>query len=126
MWKRLAIVGLLVISHVVVFFAGRLVGMEIGDLRVKQRRFEAERRLIEPVLASDPAFSAVEAGMSSYDGAAYLSGQVDDEAELDRLRSEMVRQFGRVKVDELIYAVSTDDGQPNLAMHPDSVHSAMP
>ena len=116
MLKRLLIVGGLVFSHATMFFAGRIVGEAIGSWGVLDRRFEHERTLIEPVLDADPAFSSVEVAMSSYDGSAYLSGEVRGPPDLDSLRSEMLRIFGESRINDLIYAVSIrgDTSSPAL------------
>jgi hypothetical protein len=75
------------------FWAGYGCGALRTTVRAYHSVFEREERAIREVLNSDPAFSRVEV-TESMDGEAHLRGEVETEADKERLRAAMIKAFG--------------------------------
>lgn len=109
LWKRvlLGVVGLVFL--VVVFAFGVLIGAIVGEMGDRNRRFMFEERAIAPVLDADPAYARVEISQLSYDGSAYLSGEVPTRQDFERLGGVMADLFGSVRQIDPLAGVSVRD-----------------
>jgi hypothetical protein len=86
------------------FAAGMACGLLLGDLNSYFRQYQVERELIDPILASDPAFRELQCSQRS-NGGINLRGAVPTEADRDRLRERIVRAVGEKRADEIMYGV---------------------
>jgi hypothetical protein len=93
---------------------GGLLGAIAGESGAKQRRFAYERKVIAPMLRSDPAFTQLEIVMYTGDGSAYLTGEVATEADRERLRTVMTDLLGSAREVEPLAGVCTV-GEPSDA-----------
>lgn len=69
-------------------------GQFLEQSRAERRRYEEEKRLLEPVLAADPAFANLSISQSAY-GVAVISGDVPTEADRERLREVVTQALGK-------------------------------
>jgi len=106
MLRRLLLVAVVMIGLVVAFLAGALAGALYGEYGTKLRRFDSEKELIVPVLASDPAFASVEVLMFTGDGAAELVASDLPADKEQGLRVEMLRLFGEFRITDMMRGVS--------------------
>jgi hypothetical protein len=90
----------LVLKTIVVGLALMLAagcGFVCGGFRTEVKAYHSlflrEERAIREVLGSDPAFNRVEV-WESKDGEAHLRGEVETEADMERLRVAMLKAFG--------------------------------
>jgi hypothetical protein len=83
---------------------GLVTGLLFGEAGAYQRRYEEERKQVEPVLESDPAFAGVEL-LGQSGGTLVLGGRVKSEADRDRLRAALVRVLGEKRADEATWAI---------------------
>jgi hypothetical protein len=94
------------ICFLICFIGG--VGFAFGRLSAEggayNKQYHEERVLIEPLLATDPAFSKVQCSARSNGGVA-LVGTVPTQADRDRLREWIVRFVGEKRADEIVLAV---------------------
>jgi hypothetical protein len=93
-------------------FLGLVVGFGIGfgsgllnaGGQARQQQLREERELLEPIVASDPAFAEVtllERSIGGYE----LIGVVPKQADNDRLRERVVRAFGEKRAEEIVRPV---------------------
>jgi hypothetical protein len=90
-WSLLAAGSFLALVFVGV--GGVLGGALMGEGGCYHRRYLAERDILAPALAADPAFARVEIHERS-NGGVYFFGDVPTSADLDRLRGLTVRAIG--------------------------------
>ncbi|HVK17472.1 MAG TPA: hypothetical protein VM533_11020 [Fimbriiglobus sp.] len=83
------------------FYAGWGAGKWYGVHHEFERRFEEERQLASPVLATDPAFRRLLPVNFPVLGFC-LDGPVPTKADHDRLRAEMVRLFGEPRIEHVL------------------------
>jgi hypothetical protein len=79
-------------------------GLLYAEGQIKQRQWHADRELLEPIVASDPAFAEVKLlarSIGGYD----LIGVVLTQADHDRLRERVVRAFGENRGAEIVRPV---------------------
>jgi hypothetical protein len=90
---------------------GCVVGFGVGWLRrsgeVMRERYEEERKVVAPVLASDPAFGRIAIEPKS-DGGIVIMGAVKSPEDKQRLRGELVRCFGESRAQILLYGVDVE------------------
>lgn len=99
----LLIVGAL-ICIVLGFGTGLVIGLVVGERGAYHRRYQEERKLITPVIASETAFEQIEVEERS-DGGIYLIGEVSNAAALKQLRELVVRVLGETRANEVMSAV---------------------
>lgn len=100
-----ALLGALAVS----FGIGWVVGDLQGEASAYHRRFLADRAILEPIIAADPAYAGVEV-MEMSIGAGHLYGRVGSDGALDRLRGEVARVLGESRVEDIMYGVSIVEG----------------
>ena len=106
MRRALLITGL-VASWIVCFACGIGFGLLRGQGEAYGRQYKEERDLIDPVLASDPAFARVTIHPLSSGGLS-LGGTVKSVADLDRLRAAVVRQVGEPRAKWMVDGVEIE------------------
>lgn len=85
--------------------AGFGVGLFYAELRAYQRQREEEQALIDPILATDPAFAEVKSSPRS-SGGIDLWGTVPTQADHDRRRERVIRAVGESRANEIVRGVS--------------------
>jgi hypothetical protein len=85
--------------------AGLLIGSQITERDAYHRTFEAQKRLIEPVIAASADYEAVTIAEESQ-GDAHLEGKVQSAEARERLRREMEKLFGVAKAERMVADVS--------------------
>src|SRR5262245_17224751 len=79
-------------------------GLLYSEGRAKMQQWHDDRELLEPIVASDPAFAEVkllERSVGGYE----LIGIVPKQADHDRLRERLVRTFGEKRAEEIVRPV---------------------
>jgi hypothetical protein len=79
-------------------------GLLRGQAGAYKRRYVEERDLIDPVLASHPAFARVEICVYSV-GGIYRSGPVGSDEDLERLRVAVAREVGEPRAKVMLAGV---------------------
>jgi hypothetical protein len=74
------------------------------EQRSYSEQYARERRVIEPLLASDPAFSELKIGQRS-NGGVWMIGVIRSPAAYSRLREALIRAFGESRADEILYGI---------------------
>lgn len=96
----------LLAGSVISLLIGLVIGLLMGELGCKTRRFEAEKVMLAPVLAADPAMSQLKMEMYTADGTADLYGEVATKEDLERLRSRIRPLVGESRLKQLMSGVS--------------------
>ena len=84
--------------------AGFGFGMLYAGGQIRMQQSHDEREVIEPILASDPAFSGLKCLERSIGGIEVI-GTVSTQADHDRLRERIVRAVGEKRADEMVRPV---------------------
>jgi hypothetical protein len=84
--------------------AGFVCGSIRGNVQAYHYHFRHQEDAIREVLNSDPAFSRIEV-WEAMDGFANLHGDVETEADKERLRAALLKAFGERRGAELAGAV---------------------
>jgi hypothetical protein len=85
--------------------AGFLMGSQKAERDVCHRTFEAQKRLIEPVIAGSADYESVTIAEESQ-GDAHLEGRVQSAETRERLRHELEKLFGVAKAERMVANVS--------------------
>jgi hypothetical protein len=99
---RTAIVVFGVLSLLIIWVGVWIAGEYVGGHRERYKRYLAERDLLAPVLASDPAFAEVMVVEDTGRGGILLWGPVKGEAAFERLKTELQRLFGEPRTKDLL------------------------
>src|SRR5690349_20428313 len=91
---------------------GAGVGILLGVRNAYHRQFLEEQRLVEPILASDPAFARVEIHEYSA-GGIWLGGKVKSRSDLERLEAAVTRQIGESRAKLAVTPILVED-EPDL------------
>lgn len=99
-----AIIGGILTTVVVVVGAYVLGGIR-GTREIYHRQYQEERKIVVPMLAANPAFANVT--VEEYSGGGIsLYGQVKSSAELEKLKAEVTRLIGELRVKQGVVSVS--------------------
>ena len=107
MGRNAMLAGGMLLALAVVLAVGLLAGFIWGERYAQHRQFLAERELIGPVLAGDPAFEKVVIHENA-GGGAFLAGEVRTADDLERLRRELVRVLGGTKAEFLTHGMDVE------------------
>lgn len=77
------------------------IGLTAAHFQAYKKQYDEERAMIEPFLASDPAFKDLRCSQRS-NGGVSLSGMVRKHADLDRLREQIIRFVGERRALEIM------------------------
>jgi hypothetical protein len=102
--RQTLIVAVFVIGLCAAFKVGWEAGQFAAVHREFERRYEAERELVAPVLAADPAFRRLVTVNFPVAGIC-LAGPVDNWSDYNRLRAEMLRLFGEPRIGHVMQDV---------------------
>lgn len=80
------------------------LGRGLTELEAYSKQYQEERALIEPFLASDPAFKEIKCSQRS-NGGVSLMGTVPKQADWDRLHEQIIRFVGERRASEIMYGV---------------------
>jgi hypothetical protein len=109
LFRRILLGVSLLLSFGCCFGSGLFFGIMRGERFGYNRQYQQERELIEPILAKDPAFAAVEIHIRS-NGGIFLSGEVPTTEDSARLRELVVRAVGEPRAKEILLAVHSRSG----------------
>ncbi|HEY1377868.1 MAG TPA: DUF2961 domain-containing protein [Gemmataceae bacterium] len=98
------IICALVIGPIAGIVVGEKYGHYAGAVSEFERRYEEDRKLIEPVLTTDPAFQQVTTLNFPVAGTC-LQGPIKSRAAYNRLRGEMIRLFGESRIGHMMQDV---------------------
>lgn len=104
-WPVTVIGPLIGVGIGICFFAGLFIGLIRGETGEQFRQYLHERRLLDTEIRRDPAFASIAIERRS-DGGAYLSGELADPLDLERLRKVVSHVLGEPRTDETISAVT--------------------
>ncbi len=97
-----------IVGTVLGLAVGGAIGFGIGHMhaggQAYMRQYHEERELLEPLVASDPAFAELTLCQRS-SGGCDLMGIVPTQADRDRLRERVVRAFGEKRAEEIVRPV---------------------
>lgn len=105
LWRRVALAGAVGSFGCGTFSCGIGFGLIYRTEQVYQEQYLRERELLEPLLASDPAFADVRCHRRS-NGGAFLGGTVPARADHDRLCERLTRLVGEARARELVIGAS--------------------
>lgn len=109
MVPRLSLIAGCILAFGLFFGTGLLTGFVaghlVGQLQTRHTQYEEERDFVAPIITANPTFSNVRIGERSV-GGIWLVGEVDSQADLELLRSQMLKALGELRVTDVMDAVS--------------------
>lgn len=93
LWRRVALLAGIVCFGSCLFSCGLGYGLLYRTEQTYQEQYLKERELIEPLLASDPAFAGLECSRRSA-GGVDLVGVVPAQSDRERLSERIIRLVG--------------------------------
>lgn len=103
-WQRISLAGAVGCFGLCMFGCGFGFGVVYSELSTYARQYGKERELIDPTLASDPAFANLQCNQRS-NGGVSLSGTVPTWDDRDRLRERLTRLVGEGRGSEIVRTV---------------------
>jgi hypothetical protein len=104
-WRRALLVFTTLLSFGGCFGAGVLFGVARNQEAEYHERYLRERELVEPILASDPAFADIKVSRRSSGGIS-LTGAVSSPQDRLKLFEALIRVVGEPRAKELIIGVA--------------------